>query len=84
MHQNSIFKENSIPLFCSHYRDVKRAGILIVFDGIEKILVIVRQEPRIGKTSLSKYMVSEEYFMKQAVPELWIGGSLKKRSNKEG
>ena len=55
-----------------------------MFDGVEKILVIIREEPRIGQTSLSKYMVSEENFMQQAVPELRIGGSLKKRSDEEG
>ena len=57
---------------------------ILMFDGTEQILVIVWEEPRIRQTSLSNYMVSEEIFMKQAMPELWIGCSLKKISDELG
>ena len=54
-----------------------------MFDGIEEVLVIVWEEPRIWQACLSKHMVSKEYFMKQAVSELRVGGSFKEGSDEE-
>ena len=63
LHQDFIFKKDLVPLLGGHYGDVEGAVLLVVLDGGEELLVIVRQETRIRERVFTKNMVSVQHFM---------------------
>lgn len=55
-----------------------------MFDGFEKSIIVVGEEARVRERCFTQYVISVEYFMEQAVSELWIGRCLQERPDQEG
>ena len=56
---------------------------MIVVDNFEKFLTVERWQSRVWQRYFPKYMISEKYFMVQAMPKGGVGRGLQESSDKE-
>ena len=72
-HEDLVFHQDSVPLLSCHSCNVQWTIFLVMVNGDEESMVIVRSCSRNGQTDFSQHMVPEQYLMEQIMLEVWIG-----------
>ena len=75
-HQHLVIQQDLVPLLDSHGTNVQGTGFEIMFDGLEKLIVIVGRKARICQGIFTKYMISVEDLLVQTVSASWLDSSL--------